>query len=376
MIVKKFGGTSVRTDINREVVAQNIIQDIQAGKQVVVVISAMGRRGDPYATDTILDMISKENPEIDSKNLDKAFTCGEVLSGVMMAAKLQKEGFLATFVSGAKAGIVTDNQHQHANILSVKPDYLFELLNQNIIPIVGGGQGATIDGEVTVLGRGGSDTTACAIGVAMKAEKIEIFSDVVGIMTSDPRQVPDSTIIPKISHQLCKEMAEAGAKIIHPRSVSTAEADPTIPVYVRSTFVDHPGTVISNQLSEPVGKAIALVLDNEQDIIYLDPSQTVPGLEEIRPGVYAINKEWRTDLYHQLANKVFERNQGLYKISLIGHQLATDTMSNFVNIIEDLGCNVIDSQLTGYRVSVWFSGCDPTWLMKTVHGEFLGVGPS
>lgn len=354
MIVKKFGGTSVKTDETRSMVAENILHDVRSGHQVVVVISAMGRRGDPYATDTILDMIKQENPNCSARDLDQAFVCGEILSGALMAAKLQKLGYPATVVTGGRTGILTDNQHQHANILSVEPEFLVELLEQNVIPIVCGGQGATVEGDMTILGRGGSDTTATAIGAALGAEIVEIYSDVIGIMTADPREVPNAVIIPAISQEICQEMALAGAKIIHPRAVQMAKNRANMPVYIKSTFVNHPGTMISPEVLEPAGRVIAVAVDHGHDIIAMDVPSQLPGLEEIEPGVYAIKQEWQSDVYPKLREMKYSKQTNLTKLSLIGRKLSEMDRQKLLKLMADNGVVVVADCLSDLSISVWY----------------------
>ena len=175
--------------------------------------------------------------------------CGEIISACIMAATLQKFGFNAMALTGGQAGIITDSQFGAARIKNIKTDDLRHLLESGVIPVICGFQGMTENhGKFTTLGRGGSDVTAAALGVALNAEKIEIYTDVEGVMTADPRIVKEATILHKISYAEVAQMAQQGAKVIHPRAVEIAMRK-NIPVVVKSTFSDAPGTLITSDIS-------------------------------------------------------------------------------------------------------------------------------
>ena len=245
IIVHKFGGTSVATPHTRQLVLKKVQEAVDAGYAPIVVVSAMGRRGDPYATDTLIDMLKSVNPEPDAHELDLMMACGEIISSTVMAATLQKAGLKAMALTGGQAGMVTDGRFGNARIKTVKAKHLKELAADGIIPVVCGFQGVTDDNlNITTLGRGGSDTSAAAFGVAVGAEKVEIYTDVDGIMTADPRIVSDARIIKKISYDEIREMAHQGAKVIHPRAVEIVMRY-GVPMVVKSTFSDAPGTLIT-----------------------------------------------------------------------------------------------------------------------------------
>lgn len=245
--VLKFGGTSVATAEARELVYRRIIDAYQEGYAVVAVISAMGRRGAPYATDTLLDLVRLDCSRARRREQDLLFSCGEIIAGTLVTAQLQQRGYRASYLTGQQAGIITSSDHGDAHIITVRPDKVLALLEVGEIVVVAGGQGATADGEITSLGRGGSDTTACSLGVALDAAKIVIYTDVDGIMTADPRLIPEARLLPWISHEHCLTMAAHGAKVIHPRAVAIAAQKPAIPLWVRSTFNQHPGTRIGGR---------------------------------------------------------------------------------------------------------------------------------
>ena len=244
ILVQKFGGTSVATPESRELVYRKIEKAKAQGYSVVAVISAMGRKGAPYATDTLLDLVRLDCPGTAGRELDLIFGCGEIISGVVVTANLQRRGHAATYLTGGQAGIITTGDDGDGRIIEIRTGRIRGLLEQGHIVVVAGGQGATVDGEVTTLGRGGSDTTGTALGVALDAEAIEIYTDVTGVMTADPRVVPEAALLRQITYGDCCQMAYQGAKVMHPRAVEIASRKPNIPLWVRSTFSDDPGTLI------------------------------------------------------------------------------------------------------------------------------------
>ena len=244
ILVQKFGGTSVATAASRQLVVDKISRAMDEGFQPVVVVSAMGRKGEPYSTDTLISVARESNPLVARREMDMMMCCGEIISAAVMSSTLQAAGLDAVLFTGGQAGIITDNQYGNARILKVDPARIRETLAAGRIPVVCGFQGITVDGDLTTLGRGGSDTTASAMGAALPAEAIEIYTDVDGIMTADPRLVPHAHILDRISYAEVSQLAYQGAKVIHPRAVEFA-MQKNIPLIVKSTFSDAPGTLIT-----------------------------------------------------------------------------------------------------------------------------------
>lgn len=247
ILVQKFGGTSVSSVERRQQVVGKISAALKEGFRVVVVVSAMGRVGEAYATDTLLSLVGKETApkNISNKDLDLLMACGEIISGVVMVSELKAAGIEATCFTGGQAGIVTDDSFSDARIIQIKPaEILSELENDNVV-IVAGFQGMTKDGRITTLGRGGSDTTASALGVALNAARIDIYTDVDGVKTADPKIVQEAKTLRHISYNEVCQMAHEGAKVIHPRAVEIAMQG-NIPLRVLSTFSDDVGTLVSN----------------------------------------------------------------------------------------------------------------------------------
>jgi aspartate kinase len=245
IVVQKYGGTSLATSQARAQVCQIVSQTLAEGYRVAVVVSAIGRTGDPYATDTFINMMRAVNPSPNPRELDLLMSCGEMISGLILSSHLNAMGIAARFFNGAQAGLVTDGNYGNAHILYVNPKNVMECLEQGIVPVIAGFQGTAEEGELTTLGRGGSDTTASALGVALNAEFIDIFTDVEGIMTADPRIVTNARLLNAITYNEICQLARDGAKVIHPRAVEIA-MQRGIPLRVRSTFSNSTGTLVTH----------------------------------------------------------------------------------------------------------------------------------
>lgn len=246
--VLKFGGTSLRTLESRRQAVGHVQDALAASSRVVVVVSAMGRHGDPYATDTLLQQIGGGS-EVHDRDRDLLMACGETISAVVFAHQLSLQGISAKPMTGGQAGIETDASHGRARIVRIHPEAITDCWDQGLVPVVAGFQGGAHGREVTTLGRGGSDTSAAALGVALKADAVDIFTDVDGVMTADPRLVPEARPIPALRYQDMYQLASLGAKVVHPRAVEMAMPE-NIPIRVRKTGSTHPGTVIGRAVGE------------------------------------------------------------------------------------------------------------------------------
>jgi aspartate kinase len=246
ILVQKFGGTSVATPETRERVVHHIKQALAEEYQVVVVVSAMGRNGAPYATDTLLNLVRENGGALAPREQDLLLSCGELISAATLSSQLANSGIASVVLTGGQAGIITNNQFTNAQIIKVKPKRIYDELKQGKVVIVTGFQGQTEDGEITTLGRGGSDTTATALGVALRAQYVDIFTDVEGVMTADPRIVEDATPLEQVTYYEMCNLAFEGAKVVHPRAIEIA-MQTNVPVRVRSTMSDHFGTLVTNR---------------------------------------------------------------------------------------------------------------------------------
>lgn len=287
IIVQKFGGSSLTTREKRMQAADKVIAARREGYSCVAVVSAMGRTGDPYATDTLINLAKEAYKDINPRELDLLLNCGEIISAVVLCQVFTSLGFEATVLTGAQAGIITDKSFTEARILKVNPDKIIKNLQENKIVIVTGFQGVTEDGDLTTLGRGGSDTTASALGVALNAEFVEIFTDVDGIKTADPRIVKDAKTLDVITYNEICQLAQQGAKVIHPRAVEIA-MQKNIPLRVRSTFEDSPGTLVTNYgesyntveiCTDRLLTGITHVPNITQLKIFINRSENAKGLE-------------------------------------------------------------------------------------------------
>lgn len=253
----KFGGTSVATPEARMQACLRVIAAKEQGFNPVVVVSAIGRRGAPYATDTLLSMLRDIDPNVEPepREVDLLIACGEILSSVVFAHTLKTLGVAAQAFRGGQAGIRTDGVYGNARIIAVIPKMMQRSLEQGYIPVVSGFQGSHVipglpGGELTTLGRGGSDTSAAAVGAALNAEAVEIYTDVDGVKTADPDYVKEAPTLRTVTYDEVAEIAHLGAKVLHPRAAEIA-MQYGIPLWVKSTFSDYPGTQIVGKEAFP-----------------------------------------------------------------------------------------------------------------------------
>lgn len=243
IVVMKFGGTSVADETGRNAIAARVHAAMEMDMAPVVVVSAMGRKGAPYATDTLLSLV--QSYPTDAREHDLLASVGEVVSAVVVAHELRAAGIDAAAFSGAEAGILTDGVQGDASVIEIHPTALFEAIDAGKVPVIAGFQGIAEDGRITTLGRGGSDTTACAIGVALKAAEVGIYTDVDGVMSADPRQYDGAEVLEVISAEELFQMARAGSRVVHTPAAELALAS-GLAVRVRSTFSDHDGTLVAD----------------------------------------------------------------------------------------------------------------------------------
>ena len=240
LVVQKYGGSSVADAGGIKRVAQRIVATRKAGHSVVVVVSAMGD-----TTDELVDLATQVSPLLPGRELDMLLTAGERISMALLAMAIANLGLEGRSFTGSQAGVITDSAHGKARIIDVTPGRIRGALDEGAIPIVAGFQGVSQDGkDITTLGRGGSDTTAVALAAALGADVCEIYTDVDGIFTADPRLVPSARRIPRISYEEMLEMAACGAKILMLRCVEYARRY-GIPVHVRSSFSNRNGTWVT-----------------------------------------------------------------------------------------------------------------------------------
>ena len=243
LIVQKYGGTSVGNTERIQNVARRVAQYRAKGDQVVVVVSAMSG-----VTDKLIGLAKEITPLPDEREMDMLLATGEQQTIALAAIALQAQGQKAVSFTGAQAGIVTDGTHTKARIQNITPDEVHKALDEGNVVIVAGFQGRTRDGDITTLGRGGSDLSAIALAAALKADLCQIYTDVDGVYTADPRLVPAARKIPEISYDEMLEMAGAGSKVMQLRSVEFAKKFNVV-FEVRSSLNDNPGTIVKEETS-------------------------------------------------------------------------------------------------------------------------------
>jgi len=282
IVVQKFGGKSVGTAEARALAAERIQEAINEGYRPVVVVSAIGRRGEPYATDTLLEHLDAVDPgtEPSLRERDMLMACGEIISTVIMAQTLKARGLRAVALTGAQAGILTDFSYGDAQIVDIDASYIRELLYpENVddhvdVVVVAGFQGVTAKGAITTLGRGGSDTTASALGAALQAEKVEIYTHVNGVMTADPEVVKDARTLAMVTYEEVCNMAHQGAKVLHPRAAEIAMMH-QIPLWVKSSFERAAGTLVAPlEAIQPASKRAVTGVATISKLVYF----TLTGL--------------------------------------------------------------------------------------------------
>lgn len=330
-VVVKFGGTSVATEERRVRAIAHVAKLRSSPARVVAVVSAMGRRGSPYATDTLLSLLSGEsNPAV----RDLLMSCGETISACVFADALEQCGIKAVALTGMQAGILTDSSFGRAEIFDMNTLRIWASLNEGRVPVITGFQGANVSGEVTTLGRGGSDTSAVAIGGFLRAKEVIIYTDVPGIAVIDPRIIPEAPFFEEIPPKPMRLLAFWGAGVIHPRAVNAANKF-GMDVWVRSTFDDKPGTRITehaNLRPGPVGIACLRNCDVEEGEA---GDRTV--FEEGKPfsvstgGMYAmltaVFTDWEYDKIEKAVRPIMQNSRCFFSNSCV-HVLVQSDKAN------------------------------------------------
>ncbi|WP_226034893.1 aspartate kinase [Aquibacillus saliphilus] len=255
ILIQKFGGTSVSDKESRQSAIEHITDAIGEGYKVVVVVSAIGRHPDPYATDSLLGLIDFPNTNVSKREQDLLLSCGETISSVVFSNELKANNISSIAMTGAQAGFLTNDDFTSAKIKEMHVDRVVEELRRCDVVVVAGFQGQTDSGEITTIGRGGSDTSAASLGAALDAEYIDIFTDVEGIMTADPRVVQSARMLNVVTYTEICNLAYQGAKVIHPRAVEIA-MQAKVPIRVRSTASKDKGTLVTTSRDSVKGKDI------------------------------------------------------------------------------------------------------------------------
>lgn len=347
LIVQKFGGTSVGDADRIRAVADHIARTRRQGDSVVAVVSAMGK-----STDELLRLagaVSGTTPP--PREMDMLLTSGERISMSLLCMALADLGVPAASFTGSQAGIITDSAHTKAKILEIKPDRLSAAIAEGIVPVVAGFQGMSVDKDITTLGRGGSDVTAVALGAVLGADVCEIYTDVTGVFSADPRVVPAAKRLERISFDEMNEMAATGGRVLMLRSVEFAR-NHHVPLHVRSSFTWEPGTWVIEE-DESMEQAIVSAVTHDTS----EAKVTVAGVPD-RPGIAA-------HLFRALADRAVNVDMIVQNTSANGTTDISFTVprtdldeavSTAESLREDLGFAEVTSDSSIARLSVIGAG--------------------
>jgi aspartate kinase len=308
LIVQKYGGTSVGDADRIRAVAEHVANTRREGHEVVVVVSAMGK-----FTDDLIVLADEVSPNRPDREMDMLLTAGERISMALVSMALSTVGVESASFTGSQAGIITDTSHTRAKILEIRPDRVREALDDGLVPVVAGFQGVSTDRDITTLGRGGSDVTAVALAAALKADVCEIYTDVSGVYTADPRVVQKAQRLSTVSFDEMMEIAATGGRVLMLRSVELARRH-HVPLHVRSSFTWEPGTWIVEEDPTMEEAIVSAITDDTSEA-----KVTVAGVPD-RPGVAAT-------LFRELANDninvdMIVQNTSLHNVTDISFTVA------------------------------------------------------
>lgn len=396
LIVQKFGGTSVGSPERIRAVAKRIAAAKARGHRVAVVVSAMG-----HTTDELLSLASQVSTAPAAREVDMLLTAGERISMALLSMALTDLGLKALSFTGSQTGIITTAHHRRARILRILGDRVRQALESDAVAIVAGFQGVSETKEITTLGRGGSDTTAVALACALKAERCEIFTDVDGVFTADPRIVPGARHLARISHDHMVELAQRGAGVLHPRSVELAQKFKT-PLWVRNSLKDEneerSGTeVVSLETGMESAQVVGVTADESKVMLELElmrPSVIGAVWDSAKASSLAIlaptfdegklrffvdrdaASEWQRSL-HQLSIdgfvKSFEIHENRVPVSIVGHRLTQDgeTLSKIFSLLDQDSISVTMGQATSLAVTLVVAAPRAKDAVQVLHRGFI-----
>jgi len=350
LIVQKYGGSSVADSEKIKNVARRIAKAKDEGNQVLVVVSAMGD-----TTDELIRIAHQVSEQPEERELDVLLSTGELISSTLLAMALGSLGYKAVSLTGGQAGIQTDSSYSQARILRVDPQRIVAELEKGNIVIVAGFQGVTRDMDITTLGRGGSDTTAVALAASLNAEVCQIYTDVEGVYTADPRLVSEATKLKQIDYEEMLELASYGAKVIHPRAVELGELY-NMPILVASSFSDSPGTLICKEASMEVRNKVRGIA-HDTNVAKI----TVIGVPD-KPGIAAA-------IFEPLAKAnisvdTIVQNASVQNITALTFTVAQTDLYKAMSIVEPvakfLGAKQCIADATSAKVSIVGTGMQNT----------------
>jgi aspartate kinase len=398
IVVQKYGGALLATREGRLQAAEQIAAARRAGDAVVGVASAIGREGDPYATDTLAGLIKDIGTEIEPRTLDLLLSTGEVISTALLAHTLSRAGCPAIALTGPQAGVITTDEFSDARILRIDPARTRRHLERNLAVVVAGFQGVTEDGEITTLGRGGSDTTAVAMGAALGADLVEIYKDVEGIMTADPKVVPRARSIRRITYDEVSQMAALGAKVLHPRAADIGREHDVRLVIKRMGGLDR-GTVIvkGQELGVPIidGRPV-IALAHLPNVVQLKIrrrggeglARPLTALEHLAQNgisidlinllpemlAFTVQEEAVEKAANLLSNLGFraEVSGTCAKVSIIGAGMRgrPGVMARVVHALHGAGVNILQTADSHTTISCLVRGEEMEAALRALHEEF------
>jgi aspartate kinase len=389
--VMKFGGSSLGTPALRDASAALVLEAARDGKRVVVVVSAMGREPQPYATDTLLSLCPQAHT---GPNRDLLLASGEIISAAVFAEMLEGKGIPARALSGAQAGILTDATHGAANVLAVHPSALQRLLDAGVTPVVAGFQGIAEDGAVTTLGRGGSDLTAVALARALEHATLQIYTDVDGVMTADPKRVPGAKMISELTFEELTELSEHGATVMHEKAADLARVS-QLPYSVRGLGSSAGTSIGSREAPEPAGPVTGVATSLGYTFMHLVPEAAVlPGgweqeafrtLAEARISIDCVNVNSAglffivRDDDHERAQERLEplplavrTRRNCAKISVVGAGMrgTPGVMYRCVRALSSAGVPIIHSTDSNITISLLVPGSQAAAAEQALHEHF------
>lgn len=398
LIVQKFGGTSVADPERIRAIAEHVAYTKSRGNDVVVVVSAMGK-----TTDNLIKLANEVSSRQPARELDMLLTTGERISMSLVCMALADLGIEAVSFTGSQVGIITDTSHTKAKILEVKGDRAREALAEGKVCVVAGFQGVSIDKEITTLGRGGSDTTAVALAAALDADSCEIYTDVTGVFSADPRIVPQARKLQHINFDEMLEMAGAGSKVLALRSVEFAR-NHQVPIQVRSSFTWEPGTWVTSQepsMEDPIISGV--VTDTSEAKVTVRKVPDRPGisarlfesLAEANVNVDMIVQNISTDgttdisftvpmadmaVAEDIMKKVgqeidaagISHDDAIAKVSLVGAGMKTSpgVAAKMFRVLADNGVNIEMISTSTIRISVVIAQADLEKAARALHTAF------
>jgi len=398
LVVTKFGGTSVGSPDRIRSVAHRLISRKRAGDDVVAVVSAMG-----HVTDELVDLARQITSEPPDREMDMLLSTGEQVSISLLAMAIIAEGFDAVSFTGAQVGIVTDSVHSKAKITEVRADRVREAIAEGKIVIVAGFQGMTEDGTITTLGRGGSDTTAVAVAAGIGADVCEIYTDVDGVYTADPRIVPDARKIDVLSYEEMLEMAASGAGVLQMRSVEFARNHGVV-IHCRSSFNDTPGTIVK-EADDTMEQAIisGVTHDTSEAKVTIKDVPDMPGVAaqvfsamaesnvNVDMIIQNVSEDGTTDISFtvpkddlvrarravagivaKLAARDFSVDESIAKVSLVGAGMKTHpgVAAKMFSTLADSGVNIDLISTSPIRISCVISASQVTDAVLALHRAF------